>query len=91
MTIYRLVSFTREISERISTRRVPGKVRVTVLGYAAKIPLYAAASSLYDFIRKASINGGLRKNRISYIIMQTDETRRCDDPCITHSLKPFCV
>lgn len=43
MTIYRLVSFTREISERISTRRVLGKVRVTVLGYAAKIPLYAAA------------------------------------------------
>lgn len=74
MTIYRLVSFTREISERISTRRVPGKVRVTVLGYAAKIeiPLYAAASSLYDFIRKTSINGGLQKNRILYIIIQTD-------------------
>ena len=72
MTIYRLGSFTWEISERISTRRVPGKVRVTVLGYAAKIPLYAAASSLYDFIRKTSINGGLQKNRILYIIIQTD-------------------
>ena len=72
MTIYRLVSFTREISERIPTRRVPGKVRVTVLGYAAKIPLYAAASSLYDFIRKTSINGGLQKKRILYIIIQTD-------------------
>ena len=52
MTIYRLVSFARETSERISKKRVPGKVRVTVLGYAAKVPLYAAASSLYDFIKR---------------------------------------
>ena len=72
MTIYRLVSFTLEISDRIDTIRGPVKVMLSVLGYAAKIPLYAAASSLYDFIRKTSINGGLQKNRILYIIIQTD-------------------
>lgn len=41
-------------------------------GICRKDSAICGSSSLYDFIRKTSINGGLQKNRILYIIIQTD-------------------